>query len=134
MWDVLDTTLCNKVCQWLAVSSPSKYARHDIAEILLKVAINSITLTLLIVVKVRRFHNQWIIADKHWIFIVITTSTTIPVCSSLFFFPPLSFSLPSPLLSSLLFLLPFFPSSYPLFYLEHLSSSQFLLGFMLLNL
>jgi hypothetical protein len=87
----LSSQHCNKVCQWLSegqwfspdrlVSSPSKSARHDIADILLKVAINSITLTLLIVVKVRRFHNQWIIADKHWICIVITTSTTIPFCS-----------------------------------------------------
>jgi hypothetical protein len=50
---VLDTTLCNKVCQWLAadrwlssgipVSSTNKIDRHDIAEILLKVALNIIT-------------------------------------------------------------------------------------------
>ena len=43
---VLDTTLCNKVCQWLVaggwfslgtlVSSTNKTDRHDIAEILLK--------------------------------------------------------------------------------------------------
>ena len=49
---VLDTTLCNKVCQWLAagrlfspgppVSSTNKTDRHDIAEILLKVALNAI--------------------------------------------------------------------------------------------
>ena len=54
---VLDTTLCDKVCQWLAaglwfsqstpVSSTNKTDRHDIAEILLKVALNTITLTLL---------------------------------------------------------------------------------------
>jgi hypothetical protein len=52
---VLDTTLCDKVCQWLAtgrlfspgtpVSSTNKTARHDIAEILLKVALNTKTLT-----------------------------------------------------------------------------------------
>jgi hypothetical protein len=53
--DVLDTTLCDKVCQWPAtgwwyisavipVSSSNKADRHDIAEILLKVAINIITL------------------------------------------------------------------------------------------
>ena len=45
---VLDTTLCDKVCQWLAtdqrfppgtpVSSTNKTDRHDIAEILLKAA------------------------------------------------------------------------------------------------
>jgi hypothetical protein len=46
------TTLCDKVCQWLAtglwvslcppVSSTNKTYRHDIAEILLKVALNTI--------------------------------------------------------------------------------------------
>ena len=45
------TTLCDKVCQWLAtgrwfssgppVSSTNKTDRHDIAEILLKVALNT---------------------------------------------------------------------------------------------
>ena len=49
---VLDTTLCNKVCQWLAtgrmfspstpVSSTNKTDHHDITEILLKVAFNTI--------------------------------------------------------------------------------------------
>ena len=52
---VLDTTLCYNICQLLAtgqwfspgtqVSSTNKIERHDIAEILLKVAINTITLT-----------------------------------------------------------------------------------------
>ena len=50
---VLDTTLCDKVCQWLAagrwfspgtlVSPTNKTDRRDIAEILLKVALNSMT-------------------------------------------------------------------------------------------
>ena len=50
--DVLDTTLCDKVCQWLAaglwfslgtpVSSINKTDCHDITEILLKVALNTI--------------------------------------------------------------------------------------------
>jgi hypothetical protein len=50
---VLDTTLCDKVCQWLVtgrwcslctpVSSTNKTDCHDIAEILLKVALNTIT-------------------------------------------------------------------------------------------
>jgi hypothetical protein len=50
------TTLCDKVCQWLAtcrcfspgtpVCSTNKTDRHDITEILLKVALNTITLTL----------------------------------------------------------------------------------------
>jgi hypothetical protein len=50
---IFDTTLCDKVFQWLAtgrsfspVSSTNKTDRHDIAEILLKVALNTITLTL----------------------------------------------------------------------------------------
>jgi len=53
--DVLDTTLCDKVCQWPAVggfppgtpvSSTNKTDRHDITEILLKVALNTIALNL----------------------------------------------------------------------------------------
>ena len=53
--DVLDATLCDKVCQGLVtgqrfsagtlVSSTNKTDRHDITEILLKVALNTITLT-----------------------------------------------------------------------------------------
>ena len=53
---VLDTTLCDKVCQWLTadqwfsqgipVSSTNKTERHDITEILLKVVLNIITITL----------------------------------------------------------------------------------------
>ena len=43
---VLDTTLCDKVCQWFSpgtlVSSTNKTDRHDITEILLKVALNTI--------------------------------------------------------------------------------------------
>jgi hypothetical protein len=52
---VLDTTLCNKVCQWLTtgrwislgtpVSSTNRTDRNDITEILLEVALNTITLT-----------------------------------------------------------------------------------------
>ena len=52
---VLDTTLCDKDCQWLAtgwwfssgtpVSSTIKTDRHDITEIVLKVSLNTITLT-----------------------------------------------------------------------------------------
>jgi hypothetical protein len=47
---VLDTTLCNKVCQWLAAGSwfssgtpvsSSNESDHDITEILLKVAFNT---------------------------------------------------------------------------------------------
>ena len=49
---VLDTSLCDKVCQWLAtgrwfspgtpVSFTNKTDRHDINEILLKVVLNTI--------------------------------------------------------------------------------------------
>ena len=52
---VLDTPLCDKVCQWLAtgqwfssgtpISSTNKTCHHDIAEILLKVALITIRLT-----------------------------------------------------------------------------------------
>jgi hypothetical protein len=49
---VLDTTLCDKVCQWLAagrwfpwVPPASSTDCHDIAEILLKVALNTLTLS-----------------------------------------------------------------------------------------
>ena len=55
MRGVLDTTLCDKVCIWLAtgrwfsqgtpVSSTNNTDRHDITEILLKVALNTINQT-----------------------------------------------------------------------------------------
>jgi hypothetical protein len=58
---VLDTTLCDKVCQWLVarrwlspgtpVYSTNKSDRHDITEILLKVALNTITLNLTLLLK-----------------------------------------------------------------------------------
>ena len=51
---VLDTTLCDKVCEWLAtgcwfspgtpVCATNKTDRHNIAEILLKVSLNTINL------------------------------------------------------------------------------------------
>ena len=57
LWDVLDTTLCYKVCQWLAAGrwlpqgtpvSSNKTDRNDIVQILLKVALNTITLTIML--------------------------------------------------------------------------------------
>jgi hypothetical protein len=69
---VLDTTLCDKVCQWFAsgrwfstsaqVSSTNITDRHDITEILLKVALNTIILTqtdflLIILLVVHVVHN-----------------------------------------------------------------------------
>ena len=54
-WGVLDTTSCDKVCQWLtagqrfspctAVSSTNKTESKDTTEILLKVALNTTTQT-----------------------------------------------------------------------------------------
>ena len=51
-WGVLDATLCDKVCQWLStgwwfspgtpVTSTNKTDGHDIAEILMKMALNTI--------------------------------------------------------------------------------------------
>ena len=50
-WGVLDTTLCDKVCQWLStgqwfspgtqVSSTNKTDSHDVTEIFLKVALST---------------------------------------------------------------------------------------------
>ena len=78
-WGVLDTTLCDKVCQWLAtgrwfspgtpVSSTIKTTCHDITEILLKVALNTINLNLLsenVILKSQdnvTFNNSY---DKYW--------------------------------------------------------------------
>ena len=63
----LDATLCDKVCQWLAtgrwfspdtsVSSTNKTDRHGIAEILLKVTLNTITLTLWTILRLRGYIN-----------------------------------------------------------------------------
>jgi hypothetical protein len=45
-WGLLDKTLCDTVCQWFSsgnpVSSTNKTDCHDITEILLKVALNTI--------------------------------------------------------------------------------------------
>ena len=65
---VLDTTLCDKVCQWHArgrwVSSINKTDCHDITEILLKVALNTINRTLTpnlnTILKVQtRYRKNW---------------------------------------------------------------------------
>jgi hypothetical protein len=59
-WGIFETTLCDKICQWLAtgrwfspgtpVSSTNKTDRDPITEILLKVTLHIITLTLDIIV------------------------------------------------------------------------------------
>ena len=66
----LDSTLCDKVCQWLAtgrwfspgtpVSSTNKTDRHDITEILMKVALSTINLNLF------NFHNLLIWKRWRW--------------------------------------------------------------------
>ena len=86
---VLDTTLCDKVYQrratgrWFSpgtlVSSTNKTDRHDITEILLKVALNTIILTL----RTKRIPNNTvrqikIIFGTEYL-TLIKPSTTIPV-------------------------------------------------------
>ena len=51
----VDTTLCDKVCQWLAagrwfstVSSTNKTDHNDLTDLLLEVALNAINLTMII--------------------------------------------------------------------------------------
>ena len=69
------TTLCDKVCQWLAtglwfsqgtpVSSTNKTDHHDIAEILLKVALNTIKQTnIYLDIFGPRHRNPY---SKHWV-------------------------------------------------------------------
>jgi hypothetical protein len=68
-WEgVLDTTLCDEVCQGLAagrwfspgtlVSSTNKTDHHDITEILLKVVLNTITLTLNIIYSIYQLYSN----------------------------------------------------------------------------
>jgi hypothetical protein len=69
---VLNTTLCDKVCQWLAagqwfslgtqVSATNKTDIHDITEILLKVVLNTITLTIAYLFCVQKIAEN---KDKH---------------------------------------------------------------------
>ena len=70
---VLDTTLCEKICQWLAtsrwfspstpVSSTNKTDHHDITEILLKVALNTINPPL---ETQKYFHHNLSSIWTHW--------------------------------------------------------------------
>jgi hypothetical protein len=73
------TTLCDKVCQWLAagqwfslgspVSSTNKTDRHDISEILLKVSLNTIKPTnvscFIIYIAKQHSLNSWLTVN-HW--------------------------------------------------------------------
>jgi hypothetical protein len=74
---VLDTTLCDKVCQWLSaggwfspgtlVFSTNETDRHDIAEILLKMALTTMTITPSLVVVSWNACN----IDTFWLLIYI---------------------------------------------------------------
>ena len=71
---LLDTTLCNNVCQWLAagwwfssdtlVSPTNKPDRYNIAEILLKVALNTKTLT-------QRLLSMLCKKSWHWVSVLL---------------------------------------------------------------
>jgi len=72
---VLDTQLCNKVCQWFAadrwfspgtpVSSTNNTDRHDIAEILLKVALNSTKFDIyVLLLSLGRYLCWWTISPR----------------------------------------------------------------------
>ena len=75
---LLYTTLCDKVCQWLAVgqwfspgtlvSSINKTDCHDIIEILLKPALNTITLTQYWYKTIYKFcfWEPWILSGKRY--------------------------------------------------------------------
>ena len=84
LWVVLDTTLCDKVCQWLAtgrwfslctpVSSTNKTDRHDITEILLKVTLNTIIQTLnlscfISIVWLNKRNNCRLLINMCWLWI-----------------------------------------------------------------
>jgi hypothetical protein len=68
-WGLLDTTLCDRACQWLVTgrwfspgtpfSSTNKTDCHDITEILLKVALNTMTLTPLLLVNLIFEWHVW---------------------------------------------------------------------------
>ena len=72
---VLDTTLCDKVCLWLttsrwfspgtSVSSTNKSDRHDITEILLKVALNTIIPNLgCFINRPNLFNSKWLAIEN----------------------------------------------------------------------
>ena len=77
-WGVLDTTLCNKVCQWLAkglwfslgtpMSPTNKTDRHNITEILLKVALNTINQTRMCIKMEKIKHFSAKINKDYWWF------------------------------------------------------------------
>jgi hypothetical protein len=70
---------CWKVCQWLVagwwfspdtlVSSTNKTDHHDIAEILLKVALNTLTLTLNLVINEKKYCCLWLESTAIWTYL-----------------------------------------------------------------
>jgi hypothetical protein len=92
-WGVLDTTLCDQVCQWLSsgtpISSTNKTDSHNIIEILLKVAFNTINQTLYY------YWNKFLWIDRkrdvHWHltslvqYLIITSFVTFTFCGALKF-------------------------------------------------
>ena len=77
---VLDTTLCDKVCQWFqadqwfslctSVSSTNDTDLHSISEILLKVTLNSITLS-------HPPHPLLFVSELHWQLVSVLTSSQV---------------------------------------------------------
>jgi hypothetical protein len=91
----LVTTLCNKICQWLAtgrdfspgtpVSSTNQTDRHDITEILLKVVLNTInqpcTTELLFIIQFEEMHKTIFLVKYEIVFIYYYSSTHIPMAA-----------------------------------------------------
>jgi hypothetical protein len=84
---LLDITLCDKVCQWLAtdrwfspgtlVSSTSKSYRHDITEILLKMTLNTITPPFLMVMLCLLCLYKCVIWFHRWKFDIYSTNNMV---------------------------------------------------------
>jgi hypothetical protein len=116
-WSVLDITLCDKVCQWLAagrwfspstlISSSNKTDRHYITEILFKSDVKHHT----------RFDIFWL---HHW-YLLITPLVFSDYPFGIFWLP-IGYLLTTPLVSSLSVFLWLTASDYPIgiFWLPHL--------------
>ena len=96
MWVVLYTTLYDKVCQWLRqvggfllgtmVSYTKKTDSHKITEILLKVALNTITLTTSFSVTthyglfISGLHNDLVVSHKWNLYLILLCGQTRHPC------------------------------------------------------
>ena len=73
-WGVLDTTLFDQVCQWLVTCCTNKTDLHDITEILLKLLLNTLTLTpiwrpcnmIFVWLKCEKLSLNWTITFLKW--------------------------------------------------------------------